>query len=134
MIHNINIFRRATLALAAALLTTATAWAWSGEGTESSPYKTSNADDFTKFSNIVNGTNGETRNTSTWGTLTANIDMTGISCSPIGDNDNPYAGTFDGAGHTVEGIRLNGNSISTTAVNCIIWSVTITAANLHNIL
>jgi len=126
--------RRAIAALAIILLTAATAWAWSGEGTESSPYKISNADDFTKFSNIVNGTNGETRNTSAWGTLTANIDMTGISCSPIGDYDNPYAGTFDGAGHTVEGIRLNGNSriglFGVVANGGTVQGITLTNSNI----
>ena len=137
MNKTINIIRhtaRAATVLLLALLTAQTAGAWSGEGTESSPYKISNADDFTKFSNIVNGTNGETRNTSAWGTLTANIDMTGISCSPIGDNDNPYAGTFDGAGHTVEGIILNGNSriglFGVVANGGTVQGITLTNSNI----
>lgn len=38
------------------------------------------------------------------------IDMTGISIEPIGDIANPFTGTFDGAGYTIENLSFNTES------------------------
>ena len=40
-------------------------------------------------------------------TLAANLDLTDTEWTPIGDYDNPYTGTFDGAGHTLTGLTIN---------------------------
>lgn len=40
-------------------------------------------------------------------TLAANLDLTDTEWTPIGDYDNPYTGTFDGAGHTLTELAIN---------------------------
>ena len=39
-------------------------------------------------------------------TLTADIDLTGKTQSPIGNYETPFTGSFDGAGHTVSGLHI----------------------------
>ena len=39
-------------------------------------------------------------------TLIADINLTGKEWTPIGDNDNRYAGTFDGGDHTITGLTV----------------------------
>lgn len=39
--------------------------------------------------------------------LAADIDLTGMEWTPIGDYDNQYTGTFDGKGHTITGLTVN---------------------------
>lgn len=48
-------------------------------------------------------------NSGRWGdniTLTADIDLTGITQYPIGTYSNPFTGTFDGAGFTISGLDI----------------------------
>ncbi len=48
-------------------------------------------------------------NSGRWGdniTLTADIDLTGITQYPIGTYSNPFTGTFDGAGFTITGLDI----------------------------
>ena len=40
-------------------------------------------------------------------TLTADIDLTGKTWTPIGNYDNQYTGTFDGNGHIITGLTVN---------------------------
>ena len=40
-------------------------------------------------------------------TLAADLDLTDTEWTPIGDYDNPYTGTFDGAGHTLTELAIN---------------------------
>lgn len=40
-------------------------------------------------------------------TLNANLDLTGMDWTPIGDNSNPYTGSFDGNGKTILGLTIN---------------------------
>ena len=41
-------------------------------------------------------------------TLAADLDLTDTEWTPVGKNyDNPYTGTFDGAGHTLTGLTIN---------------------------
>ena len=40
-------------------------------------------------------------------TLIADIDMTGIDWTPVGNYDNRYTGTFDGGNHTITGLTIN---------------------------
>lgn len=50
-------------------------------------------------------------NPSSWSgdfTLEANIDLGGVETTPIGDSDVAFTGTFDGKGHTVSGLNIQG--------------------------
>ena len=40
-------------------------------------------------------------------TLAADIDLTAIDWTPIGDYNNKYTGTFDGGGHTITGLTID---------------------------
>ena len=40
-------------------------------------------------------------------TLAADITMTGIDWTPVGNYDNRYTGTFDGGGHTITGLTVD---------------------------
>lgn len=98
-----------------------------GEGTAESPILISNAEELKAFHDIVNGENGRVQNTAACATLTADIvlnDRTfdedgNYTPGPSGaatptewtfigrDYDEAYSGTFDGAGHTIQGIYCN---------------------------
>lgn len=41
---------------------------------------------------------------------TADIDLTGWSCAPIGTASSPFKGTYDGNGYTISGLTLNSSS------------------------
>jgi hypothetical protein len=43
--------------------------------------------------------------------LGANIDATGLTIAPIGSSTSPFIGTFDGNGHTINGLHIVGNGI-----------------------
>ena len=98
-----------------------------GEGTAASPILISNAEELKAFHDIVNGENGRTQKLDACATLTADIvlndgtfaedgsytpgpsgadtptEWTFIGC----DYDKAYSGTFNGAGHTVQGVYCN---------------------------
>lgn len=98
-----------------------------GEGTAESPILISNAEELKAFHDIVNGENGRVQNTAACATLTADIVLndgtfdedgnytpgpssaaTPTEWTFIGrDYDEAYSGTFDGAGHTIQGIYCN---------------------------
>lgn len=98
-----------------------------GEGTAASPILISNAEELKAFHDIVNGENGRTQKLGACATLTADIVLSdgtfdedgnytpGPSAIPtptewtiIGSQyDKAYSGTFDGAGHTVQGVYCN---------------------------
>ena len=63
-------------------------------------YQIANADQLVEFATIVN--NGENDAN---GVLTADIDMTGVSWTPIGHTDSRYVGTFDGQYHTINHLK-----------------------------
>lgn len=99
-----------------------------GSGTESAPYQIGTAEQLKRFRDIVNGENGQTPNTAACATLTADIvlndgtfaedgsytpgpsdiptptEWTFIGCDY---NNKAYSGTFDGAGHTIQGVYCN---------------------------
>ena len=84
-----------------------------GKGTEAEPYQISSAEDLKVFRDIVNGTDGQAKNTGAWGVLTDNIDLSGEEWTPIGkvpesaeNQDLPYKGTFNGNGHTIKGLKI----------------------------
>lgn len=93
-----------------------------GDGTETNPYEIADAADLIAFAEKVNG--GET---GAHGKLTANIvvnqnvldasgNLNGDSSAftewtPMGDNNNPYTGTFDGQNHKISGLYINNSEI-----------------------
>ena len=101
-----------------------------GSGTETDPYQISTAAGLIWFRDIVNGSNGQTQNTAACATLTADIvlndgtfDEDGnytpgpssitppTEWTPMGVTYSAaYTGTFDGAGHTIQGLYCNSNS------------------------
>ena len=42
--------------------------------------------------------------------LTASVDMAGRTAQPLGNQDDPYTGTFDGAGHTISNLTIQSDS------------------------
>ena len=99
-----------------------------GSGTETDPYQISTAAGLKWFRDIVNGENGRTQKLDACATLTADIvlndgtfDENGsytpgpssaalTEWSPMGvSNSTVYAGTFDGAGHTIQGLYRSAN-------------------------
>ena len=101
-----------------------------GEGTAASPILISTAEELKIFHDIVNGENGRTQQLGACATLTADIvlndgtfDEDGnytpgpsgadkpTEWTPMGVNTSAaYTGTFDGAGHTIQGVYCNSNS------------------------
>ena len=102
-----------------------------GEGTAASPILISNAEELKIFHDIVNGENNRQQNLAACATLTADIvlndgtfdedgnytpgpssaaltEWTFIGC----DYKPAYSGTFDGAGHTIQGVYYNGKNKS----------------------
>lgn len=100
-----------------------------GEGTAASPILISNAEELKAFHDIVNNENGQTQNTAACATLTADIVLndgtfaedgsytpgpsgihTPTEWTPMGVTDSAaYTGTFDGAGHTIQGLYRSAN-------------------------
>lgn len=90
----------------------------------------SNAEELKAFHDIVNGENGRTRKLDACATLTADIVLNDgtfaedgsytpgpsgadkpTEWTPMGVNTSAaYTGTFDGAGHTIQGLYCNSNS------------------------
>ena len=100
-----------------------------GAGTPDDPYLISNAEELKIFHDIVNGENGRAQNTAACATLTADIVLNDgtfaedgnytpgpsgaalTEWSPMGvSNSTAYAGTFDGAGHTIQGLYRSANN------------------------
>lgn len=88
-----------------------TAWAaeptWTGSGTQNNPYLISTKDDLVALADAVN--NGTTYSGKFF-KLTADIDLEGSESSqwtPIGSQNKPFSGTFDGGGHTISGLYIN---------------------------
>ena len=101
-----------------------------GLGTEVSPYQISTADQLKLFRDIVNGSNGQTPNRGACAVLMNDIVLndgtfaedgsytpgpsgtaTPTEWTPMGVSTSAaYTGTFDGAGHTIQGLYCNSNS------------------------
>ena len=88
------------LALVCTLAWGSSAWALDKKD---GAYQIGTADDLTAFAAIVNG--GENNANAV---LTADIDMTGKTWTPIGNNDNRYVGTFDGQYHVIDNLVCTG--------------------------
>lgn len=87
-----------------------------GNGTEGSPYLIKTANDLAVLSECV----GENRNdyATAYYALTGDIDFATISYgfSPIGDEAAPFAGVFDGKGHTIKNFSYNGRGFQYAAL------------------
>ena len=101
-----------------------------GEGTAESPILISTAEELKIFHDIVNGENNRQQNLAACATLTADIVLNDgtfaedgsytpgpsgadkpTEWTPMGVNTSAaYTGTFDGAGHTIQGVYCNSNS------------------------
>lgn len=81
----------------------------SGSGTKESPYQISTADELFWFASLVNGTlEGVEQNTAACAVLTADINLSGQTWTPIGTStSNYFKGTFDGGGHTISNLTIN---------------------------
>ena len=87
------------LLLVTAMAMPASTWAQpNGEGTEAKPYQIGTPEELYWFAEHVN-----TGNTTACAELTDDI-YVGSEWTPIGSY--PYAGTFDGQGHTISGLRI----------------------------
>ena len=93
-------------------------WALSGNGTADSPYTISSEADLQKFANIVNGTNGEKRNTAACAKLMTNITLSG-AWTPMGTSSNAYTGTFDGNGKTISGLSITATAANAGLFGCV---------------
>lgn len=89
------------------------------------------------FAGLVNGTltDGTEQNTSASAVLTADIDLSGETWTPIGSESTPYIGTFDGQGYTISGMTIEnaesysglfGNVTGTVRDFTVTGSITIT--------
>lgn len=105
-----------------------------GKGTEESPYQISNAEDLKVFRDIVNGTDGQTKDTSAWGELTNDIDLSGEEWTPIGkeQGSEAYTGNFNGNGHTISGLTITGDITYAGLFGCINNGATIADVTLKD--
>ena len=81
-------------------------------------YQITTAGNLFWFAARVNG-DGNIQNAAANAALTADIDLSGLNMGAIGTEATPYTGTFDGAGHTIYGLRLQGAGDSWGFVRCL---------------
>lgn len=86
------------------MLSVTGAWALDGSGTNSDPYQLGSVQDWKDFAAIVNNGTNPAANAK----MTADIDL-GTDQTIIGSSTHPYAGVFDGQGHTLT-VHLNSAS------------------------
>ena len=72
-----------------------------GEGTEQSPYQITNAEELAWFRDTVNNGTADIH-----ARLLHDIDLKNVSWEPIGTQEHPYNGTFDGNAYTIKNFRL----------------------------
>ena len=100
-------------------------------------YQIDSVTDLFWFAGLVNGTltDGTEQNTSASAVLTADIDLSGETWTPIGSESTPYTGTFDGQGYTISGMTIEnaesysglfGNVTGTVKNFTVTGSITIT--------
>ena len=72
-----------------------------GKGTEQSPYQITNAEELKWFRDTVNSGTADIH-----ARLLHDIDLKNVSWEPIGTQEHPYTGTFDGNAYTIRNFRL----------------------------
>ncbi len=73
-------------------------------------YQINTADDLVAFADLVNY--GD--DVAACAVLNADLDMAGVEYYPIGTQDFPYTGIFDGQGHTLNNLYIDGNTLGLT--------------------
>ena len=73
-------------------------------------YQITNSQDLTDFANLVNYGDDPAASA----VMTADIDLSGVVYTPIGSTTFPYAGTFDGQGHVLNNLYIDGDAIGVT--------------------
>ena len=91
------------LSARAPLLTKDRPYGLDGEGTLELPFWIGTAEQLAQFRDIVNGINCE-KMPEACAILTGDIDLGNIAWTPIND----YAGSFEGCGHVISGLRVSG--------------------------
>lgn len=84
-------------------------YAFTGKGTEREPYNISSAKDLVSLSERVRG--GE-QFEGVYFFQTVDIDLQGEPWHPIGSEEMPFLGSYDGAGHTISNLVISGNRAS----------------------
>lgn len=90
-----------------------TTYRMEGLGTPAYPYQIENGTQLLLFQSIVNGTYSQTQtaNPAACAELTDNIDMRSIAnFAPIGTQEHPYTGTFNGNSHNISGLSVSGSN------------------------
>lgn len=75
-----------------------------GDGTSSSPYQIETAEDLQYLSVFVNDTYMNTKYGKACYIQTADIDMSGVAWIPIGTEDNPFSGSYNGGYRSITGL------------------------------
>lgn len=87
-----------------------------GKGTEAEPYLIENAAQIKQLASLCDaGASSQGLHFA----LAGNIDLSSVSASvynPIGTDENPFMGTFDGKGYTVTGFKVNGKGFTNTGL------------------
>lgn len=97
------------LLLLACCLLTAPAVAAGGSGTAADPYVIQTP---TELQSIQN-------NLGAYYKLANDINLQGVSFTPIGSTSSPFTGSFDGAGYTISNLVISSSTISTGFFSCI---------------
>lgn len=78
-----------------------------GNGSEQTPYLIQNTDDMDAFGQLVNqGFHCQGLHFS----LTADLDYSSKTYTPVGTADNPFCGTFDGNSYTISGVMIDNDN------------------------
>ena len=78
-----------------------------GTGVEKDPYQISSGEHLVYLAQQINS---DTTYTDKYFKLTADIDLTDVKWTPIGTDDNPFTGTFDGGSFTISNLKSTGNA------------------------
>jgi len=100
-----------------------------GNGSEQTPYLIQNTDDMDALAQLVNeGFHCQGLHFR----LTANLDYTGKTYTPIGTPDNPFCGTFDGFSNIISHISIDDNGIDNQGIFGCIENATVKHLRLAN--
>ena len=75
-----------------------------GSGTEEDPYIIATTDDMDELASQVNNGNNYS---GTYFLMTADLDYSGKTYTPVGNEDNPFKGHFDGNFHSISNVVIN---------------------------
>lgn len=76
-----------------------------GNGTVDNPYQIDSGEQLAWLADTVNKTKSGTK---FYVKLTSNIDLGGVSFTPVGKPSHEFSGTFDGQGYTISGLNVSG--------------------------